>query len=175
MGCVREPEEDRLRINVLPELEVKLKPSGIYRLTPRRQAALDEQFDLNREYGRMSKLDQPSPWDLKVFVMYRGMNPRPVVDMRKLKAAMIGDAYPLPRQEDVIQAMRGMRLLGSADITCAFYQCLIHTDDHYRTAISTHRGREVFNVSIMVGKTSVQHQQRLMNTKLIQRLSWRGA
>jgi len=67
-----------------------------------------------------------------------------------------------------------MRWLGSADITSAFYQQLIHPDHHYRTAISTHRGREVFNVSIMGGKTSVQHQQCLMDTKLIQHLSWQG-
>ena len=32
----------------------------------------------------------------------------------------------------------------------------------------------MFNVAIMGGKTSVQHQQRLMDTRLIQRLSWRG-
>jgi len=105
----------------------------------------------------MSKLDQPSPWDLKLFVVYRETKARPVVDMRKLNAAMIGDTYPLPCLEDVIQAIRGMQWLGSADITSAFYQRLIHPDHRYRTAISTHRGRKVFNVSIMGGKTSVQH------------------
>jgi len=175
MGYVRESEEDWLRINVPPELKVKVKPSRMYRLTPRGRVALDEQFDLNREYGRMSKLDQPSPWDLKVFVVYQEMKARPVVDMRKLNAAIIGDAYMLPRQENVIQAIRGMRWLGSADITSAFYQRLIHPDHRYRTAILTHRGRKVLNVSIMGGKTSVQYQQRLMDTKLIQHLSWRGA
>ena len=175
MGCVREPEEDWLCIDVPSELEVKLKPTGLYRLTPRGRAALDEQFDLNREYGRMAPLEQPSPWDLKVFVVYRGTKACPVVDMCKLNATMIGDAYPLPRQEEVILAMQGMRWLGSADITSTFYQRLIHPAHRYRTAISTHRGREVFNVSIMGGNTSVQHQQRLMDTKLIQRLSWRGA
>jgi len=175
MGCVGEPEEDWLRIEVPPELEVSLKPTGLYRLTTRGHAALDEQFDLNREYGRMAALDKPSPWDLKVFVVYRGTKAWPVVDMRKLNAAMIGDTYPLPCQEEVIQAMQGMHWLGSADITSAFYQRLIHPAHRYRTAISTHRGREVFNVSIMGGKTSVQHQQRLMDVRLIQRLSWRGA
>ena len=65
--------------------------------------------------------------------------------------------------------------MGSADITSAFYQRLIHPAHRYRTAITTHRGREIFNVSIMGGKTSVQHQQRLMDTRVIQRLSWRGA
>jgi len=175
MGCVREPEEDWLRIEVPAELEVGLKPTGLYHLTARGRAALDEQFNLNHEYGLIAALHKPSPWDLKVFVVYRGSKARPVVDMRKLNAAMIGDAYPLPRQEEVIQAMQGMRWLGSADITSAFYQRLIHPAHRYRTAISTHRGREIFNVSIMGGKTSVQHQQRLMDTRLIQRLSWHGA
>ena len=155
MGCVREPEEDWLRIEVPAELKVGLKPTGLYRLTARGRTALDEQFNLNREYGRMAALHKPSPWDLKVFVVYRGSKARPVVDMRKLNAAMIGDEYPLPRQEEVIQAMQGMRWLGSADITSTFYQRLIHPAHRYRTAISTHRGREIFNVSIMGGKTSV--------------------
>ena len=65
MGCVREPKEDWLRINVPAELEAKLKPTELYRLTARGRKALDEQFDLNREYGRMAALEQPSPWDLK--------------------------------------------------------------------------------------------------------------
>jgi len=172
MGCVQEPEEDWLRIEIPAELEVNLKPTGLYRLNVRGRAAVDEQFNLNREYGRMAALDKPSPWDLKVFVVYRGTKARPVVDMHKLNAAMLGDTYPLPWQEDVIQAMQGMRWLGSADITSAFYQRLIHPPHRYRTAISTHRGREVFNVSIMGGKISVQHQQRLMDTRLIQHLSW---
>jgi len=107
MGCVREPKDDWLRINVPVELEVKLKPTGLYRLTAHGRKALDEQFDLNREYGRMAALEQPSTWDLKVFVVYRGTKARPVVDMRKLNTAMIGDAYPLPRQEDEIQGRTG--------------------------------------------------------------------
>jgi len=175
MGCVREPEEDWLRIDVPAELEVKLKPTGLYRLTAHGWKALDEQFGLNREYGCMAALKQPSPWDLKVFVVYRGTKAHLVVDMRKLNAAMIGDAYPLPRQDDVIQAMQGMRWLRSADITSAFSLRLIHPPHHYRTAISTHQGQEVFNVSIMGGMMSVQHQQRLMYTQLIQCQSWRGA
>ena len=175
MGCVREPEEDWLRIEVPAELEVGLKPTVLYRLTARGRVALDEQFNLNCEYGRMAALHKPSLWDLKVFVVYRGSKARPVVDMQKLNAAIIGDAYPLPPQEEVIQAIQGIRWLGSADITSAFYQRLIYLAHRYRTAISTQRGREIFNVSIMGGKTSVQHQQRLMDTRLIQRLSWRGA
>jgi len=167
MGCVREPEDDWLRIDVPPELEVKLEPTGLYQLMAHGRKALDKQFDLNREYGRMATLEKPSPWDLKDFVVYRGSKACPVIDMRKLNAVMIGDAYPLPRQEDVIQALQGMRWLGSADITSAFYQRLIHPVHRYHTTISTHRGREIFNVSIMGGKTSVQHQQRLMDTRLI--------
>jgi len=126
MECVRKPEEDWLRIEVPAELEVNLKPTGLYRLNARGRAALDKQFNLNRKYGRMAALDKPSPWDLKVFVVYRGTKAWPVVDMRKLNAAMIGDAYPLPQQENVIQAMQGMQWLGSADITSAFYQRLIY-------------------------------------------------
>ena len=45
MGCVREPEDDWLRIEVPAELEVSLKPSGLYRLTACGRAVLDEQFD----------------------------------------------------------------------------------------------------------------------------------
>ena len=140
MGYMRETEEDWLRIEVLPEFEVSLKPTGLYRLTACGHAALDEQFNLNREYGRMAALDKPSPWDLKVFIVYRGTKAQPFVDMRKLNTTMIGDTYPLPQQQEVIQVIQGMRWLGSADITSTFYQHLIYPAHRYRTVISTHMG-----------------------------------
>ena len=123
----------------------------------------------------MEDLPHPSPWGLQVFVVYRGPKARPVVDMRPLNICIPGDAYPLPRQEGIIASLAGMRWLGAVDITSAFYQRLIHPDDRYRTAVVTHRGHEQFAVTVMGCKTSVQHQQRLMDEELIAKLSWRGA
>jgi hypothetical protein len=108
-------------------------------------------------------------------VVYTQTNERPVVDMRPLNAALQGDSYPLPRMEDIIVPLGGMRWLGMVDITSAFYQRLLHPDDRYRAAVVTHRGVEHFVTSVMGGKTSVQHQQKLMDRRLIAKLSWRGA
>lgn len=120
---------------------------------------MDAKFDENRKFGRMTD-SPPSPFGLPVFVAAKD---RPVVDMRPLNALVPGDAYPLPRQEDVTKQLRGKELMSSIDITSAFYQRMIHADHQYRTGIVSHRGHEMFRVSAMGYKCSPAHQQRLMD------------
>jgi hypothetical protein len=175
MGCVREPIEDWLRLPVDKEYELKLQAGRPYKLSKRGEQAIDLNFDALREYGRLETPKRSTPWGLKCFVIYRQTKERPVVDMRPLNAALLGDSYPLPRMEDIIEPLGGMRWLGTVDITSAFYQRLLHPDDRHRAAVVTHRGVKQFATSIMGGKTSVQHQQKLMDRRLIAKLSWRGA
>jgi hypothetical protein len=175
MGCVREPEEDWLRLPVDKEYELKLTTGRPYKVSKQGEKAIDVTFDALTAHGRLEVPKRTSPWGLKVFVVYKSDKDRPVIDMRLLNAALPGDSYPLPKVEDVIEPLNGMRWLGTVDITSAFYQRLLHPDDRYRTAVVTHRGVEQFTTSVMGGKTSVQHQQRLMDKRLIAQLSWRCA
>jgi hypothetical protein len=88
-----------------------------------------------------------------------------VIDMRLLNDGLAGDSYPLPRMESIIEPLKGMRWLGTVDITSAFYRGLLHPDDRHRTAVVTHRGVEQFATTVMGCKNAVQHQQKLMDRR----------
>jgi hypothetical protein len=175
MGCVREPIEDWLRLPVDKDHELIIQAGRPYNVSKRGERAIDTNFDALRAHGRLETPKRSTPWGLKVFEIYKLDKERPVIDMRLLNAALPGDSYPLPKMEDIIEPLSGMRWLGTVDITSAFYQRLLHPDDRHRAAVVTHRGVEQFATSVMGGKTSVQHQQRLMDRRLIAQLSWRGA
>jgi transposase InsO family protein len=175
MGCVREPIEDWMRLPVDRAYELRLKPRGPYRLSKNGEAAVDENFDDLHRYGRLERVTKATPWGLQVFVVYTTAKKRPVIDMRLLNDGLAGDSYPLPRMESIIEPLQGMRWLGTVDITSAFYQRLLHPDDRHRTAVVTHRGVEQFATTVMGCKNSVQHQQKLMDRRVLSKLSWRGA
>jgi hypothetical protein len=175
MGCVREPMEDWMRLPVDRAYELKLKPRGPYRLSRKAELAIDANFDELQLYGRLEYVTKATPWGLQVFVVYKGPKERPVIDMRPLNDALAGDSYPLPRMESIIEPLKGMRWLGTVDITSAFYQRLLHPDDRHRAAVVTHWGVEQFATTVMGCKNSVQHQQKLMDRRVLSKLSWRGA
>ena len=173
LGCVREPEEDWLRIRVDPEIERKMKSRPPFRVSKDSEAVIDEVFDKNRACGRIEDLKRPSPMGLQVFVVKDAKGKkRPVVDSRPLNDAVAGDAYPLPRQDRVVKSLIDQFWLGSVDMASSFYQRILHPDDRHRAAVVTHRGQEQFAVSLMGYKCSVQHLQKLMD-RLFKGLSWR--
>ena len=92
--------------------------------------------------------------------------------MRPLNAIVTTDAYPLPRQERIVEAIKGKEYLSTCDITTAFYQRMIHPADHYRGGIISHHGYKCFNIAVMGFKNLPQHQQRLMD-KCFGRIAWR--
>jgi hypothetical protein len=175
MSCVREPMQDRMRLPVDREYELRLKARGPYRLSRRGQTTVNTNFDELRAYSRLENVCKPTPWGLQVFVVYKDTKERPVLDMRVLNDGLPGDSYPLPRMESVIEPLQGMRWLGTVNITSAFYQRLLHPDDRHRTAVVSHRGVEQFATTVMGCKNSVQHQQKLMDKRVLSKLSWRGA
>lgn len=110
---------------------------------------------------------------MQVFVVYgKNGKERPVIDGRPLNALVAGDAYPVPRQEDCIAQVAGCHWLSSADITSCFNQRLLAEETKHRAAVVTHRGHECFNTVLMGFKTSVQHQQKLMD-KAFKGIAWR--
>lgn len=158
-GLVREPEKEWMRVPVAAEVEANIKQRPPYAASARSKQIIDRVFDLNTKYGRMQQCPS-SPYSLQVFVAAKD---RPVVDMRPLNSITIGDAYPLPRPEDVTSKLRDKSWISTFDVTSSFYQRMIHPDDAHRTAAVTHRGQEMFRVAPMGFKRSPAHQQRLMD------------
>ena len=110
-----------------------------------------------------------------MFVVKRsGAKWRPVIDLRVLNKLIAPDAYPLPRQDKIVAALKGKYWLSIFDIRSAYYQRHVHPDDWWKLAVPTHHGHEAFTVAPMGLSISIPHQQRYMD-KLLRRLHWKVA
>ena len=106
-GVVNEPPENWLKIRV--KEEANLKSRGVYRLGAKDREVVDELFDKLVAERKMSKCEGVNPVGWGVFVVRTGRpsdKGRVVVDTRGLNAATEDDAYPLPRQDDVMGKIR---------------------------------------------------------------------
>ena len=121
---------------------------------------------------RTLPLGEPSPAASPVFVVYIKGKPRVVVDLRKVNARLRPDAYPLPKQDDILGALGGAGIFTSLDITKSFFQQRILESDQWKTAFVTpHRGQEVLTVSTMGLANSPGFFQHRMED-LLRRYLW---
>ena len=63
-----------------------------------------------------------------------------VVDYRKLNEIAISDEFPLPKQEDILQALEGSQWLSTLDALAGFTQLEIEPKEQEKLAFRTHRG-----------------------------------
>jgi len=172
-GVVDEPPEDWLKIRV--KKGANLKSRGVYRLGAKDREVVDELFDKLCAEGKMSKCEGVNPVGWGVFVVRTGRpgdKGRVVVDTRGLNAATEDDAYPLPRQDDVMGKIRWRRRISLFDQIKSYYQRVIEPESRPYTAVVTHRGHEWFNVALMGYKGSVAHQQKYIDKLLEEFLQW---
>jgi hypothetical protein len=126
-GVVDEPPEDWLRIKL--KKDANLKSKGVYRLGAKDKIVVDELFDKLIAEGKMSKCTEPNPVGWGVFVVRTGKpgdKGHVVVDTRGLNAASEDDAYPLPRQEDVMSKIRWKMFVALLDQIKSYYQRVLH-------------------------------------------------
>ena len=81
-----------------------------------------------------------SPWGAPAFIVYRNDKPRMVIDYRKLNDRVIPDEFPLPKQEDILQALTGAQWLSTFDALAGFTQLEMAEDSKELTAFRSHRG-----------------------------------
>src|SRR3984957_14623426 len=63
-----------------------------------------------------------------------------VIDFRRLNDMVIPDEFPLPKQEDILQALVGSQWLTTLDALAGFTQMEIEPKDKEKLAFRTHRG-----------------------------------
>ena len=113
--------------------EVSLPP---FPVSPEKRAAIDKQMDTWISAGVIEP--SKSPWGFPAFIVYRNKKPRMVIDYRKLNAVTIPDEFPLPRQEDILQALTGAQWLSTFDALAGFTQLEITEEEREKTAFRTH-------------------------------------
>ena len=137
LGLAIEPEEDWLKIPLYPGGEREIKTQQPYRLGREERKLVDQVFDEQRQQGRLvDATGTPAGW--QVFVVKTGAIWSPVVDLRPLNALVVEDAYPLPRQDDIIACINGKYWISLFDILSVYYQRRVHPSEWWKLGIVTH-------------------------------------
>ena len=63
-----------------------------------------------------------------------------VIEYRKLNEITISDEFPLPKQEDILQALEGSQWLSTLDTLAGFTQVEVEPKEREKLAFQTHRG-----------------------------------
>ncbi|TFY60997.1 hypothetical protein EVJ58_g4778 [Rhodofomes roseus] len=126
------------------EVEIKLQPDArpvslpMYAASPAKREVIDKQHEawLNLDVIEPSN----SPWGAPVLIAYRNGKPRLCVDYRRLNAVTVPDEFPIPRQNEILQALSGAQVLTSLDALSGFTQLMVADNDREKTAFCTHHG-----------------------------------
>jgi Reverse transcriptase (RNA-dependent DNA polymerase) len=162
-------DDTRMPIRLKDEKDISGLKSAPFHMSERDKREADIILDPMLEQGRIEKvpLGEPTPISAPGFVVWRKGKPRFVVDLRKLNLKLLPDAYPLPRQDDVLSAVGGAMIFSSMDIQKGFFQQRIRDEDKWKTTfVTAHRGQERLTVSTMGLATSPAFFQHRMESLL---------
>ena len=88
------------------------------------------------------------------------------LDYRRLNQCTVKDAQPLPRSDDVLEAVGGARWFSCLDLASGYWQMSVAAKDRPKTAFPTHRGQcqwKLISFGLTNGPASFT---RLMNLAL---------
>jgi len=120
------------------KLEAKEVSLPLFHASPANREVIDKKMDKWIQLGviELSK----SSWAAPAFIVYRNGKPHMVVDYQKLNEVAISNEFPLPKQEDILQALSGSQWLSTLDALTGFTQMEIEKTEREKLAFQTHRG-----------------------------------
>jgi len=89
-----------------------------------------------------------------------------VVDFRKLNNLTVGDAFPMPDINSILDQLGKAKYFTCLDMASGYYQILIRPEDREKTAFSTDQGHYEFNRMCFGLKGAPATFQRPMNRVL---------
>ncbi|KAJ9284392.1 hypothetical protein DTO021C3_8037 [Paecilomyces variotii] len=128
----------------------------VYALGPKDREVVDKEFDELHAQNRMQWATNHTPTGHPVFVVWRDVvkngktikKPRVVIDIRGLNKITEPDIYPIPVQDHILAFVAGKPYISTFDATRFFHQWRVKPSDRRFLAVVTHRGQEVFTVTV---------------------------
>ena len=142
LGLPPEREID-FPIDLVPGIAVISLPT--YRMAPAELKELKTQLQelVNRGFIRPSI----SPWGVPMlFVKKKDGTWRLCIDYRQLNKVTIRNKYPLPRVDDLIDQLQGVKVFSKINLRSGYYQLRIRESDIPKTTFRTRYGHYQFLV-----------------------------
>ena len=114
------------------------------RVPPAYKEMIEEEVRKMLEAGVIRKSN--SPWSSPVvLVEKKDGSIRFCIDYRKLNNVTRKNAYPLPRIDDNLEALKGKKWFCTLDLASGYWQVKMHEGDKEKTAFASHMGLYEFN------------------------------
>ena len=135
------------------------------RVTPYQREVMDQQLEELLAAGRIEP--SQSPWSSPMVLARKHDGTyRMCIDYRKLNQLTKKDAIPLPRTNDVLEALGGAQWFSSLDLASGYWQIQVKEEDRPKTAFSTHQGQFQWRVMPFGLTNGPASFTRLMNLAL---------
>jgi hypothetical protein len=141
-----------------------------YRLPEAQGREVKEQVDQMLKDGVITP--SKSEWNFPLIVVPKKMDSsgrkkwRICIDFRKLNDVTIGDSYPLPNIQDILDKLGRARYFSALDCASGYLQVPIAEEDRHKTAFSTADGHFEYARMPFGLKSAPSTFQRMMNTIL---------
>lgn len=133
--------------------------------------------EVSKQIDKMLKQDiikpSMSPWSSPLWVVPKKLDAsgerkwRVVIDYRSLNNIIIGDAYPMPHIDDILDQLGHSQYFTTLDLANGYHQVPINPKDAAKTAFSTSDGHYEFTRMPFGLKNAPAYFQRLMNSVLL--------
>lgn len=131
--------------------------------------------EVNTQVEQMLKNDiienSNSPWNFPLLVVPKKSTDeskrwRIVVDFRKLNSITVGDVFPIPNVNEILDQLGQSTYFSTLDLESGYYQVTLDPRDKIKASFSTNLGHYNFKRMPFGLKNSPSTFQRLMNVVL---------